>query len=247
MKAAAVERLTPGEAMDQHRLGAVPGADEGDQIVEMRMVRQHLAGHRRDDVRHREIEVPLRRDLGRAVDRRARAQQGDQRTRAGSRGDFADQGQRADVQARHRGFSGTRRFSHTGGLMPTPPDDPRRSPGFARRRSMAILMTAASMTGAMGRDRGLPPLFPARSIFSIGWRSVYRRRRRRGYFTFENYVIIFPKTSARRLSAGVLCQPRWRRVEAEQQDAGADSAGPARDARSARPRAHDIAETPRRF
>ena len=45
--------------MDQQRLGAVPGADEGEQLAHMRFGRQHLARLRFDDVGDADVEMAL--------------------------------------------------------------------------------------------------------------------------------------------------------------------------------------------
>ena len=48
-----------GEAVDQQRLGPVPGAGEGDELAHMRFGRQHLARLRFDDVADADVEMAL--------------------------------------------------------------------------------------------------------------------------------------------------------------------------------------------
>ena len=77
--------------MNQHRRLAVPGTDKRQELVEMGRLRKDVTLQWLDDVGNGEVKMPFRLNRCWPLDRRAGAQESDQRASASLRDGFNDQ------------------------------------------------------------------------------------------------------------------------------------------------------------
>src|SRR3984885_13917969 len=84
--------------MNQHRRLAVPGTDKRQKLVEMGRLRKYVTLHWLDDVGNSQVKMPIRLNRCWPLDRRAGAQQSDQRASASLGDGFGDQGERTDMK-----------------------------------------------------------------------------------------------------------------------------------------------------
>ncbi len=81
--------------MHDERRGLVPGLGEVDDLGDMLLLRRNqIAGARKADVIHREFQVPLRLDDGRAMKILVGGQQADHLARLVADGHFGNAGER---------------------------------------------------------------------------------------------------------------------------------------------------------